>query len=59
MSDYTFQAGDTKIVLNNVYGVCTKCRAVLPINKLGLRNTSKGRVNNQPQCIKCRGAGDE
>ena len=55
MSDYIFKAGNVTVSLNNVYGVCTKCNVIKPIAELGLRNLDKGKVTNQPQCIKCRG----
>lgn len=52
---YSFNISDSSKVVftENIYGVCTKCKAITPIAKLGLRTIGK-EIRNQAQCQKCR-----
>ena len=51
---YVYKSKDgTEIRLLNTFTICTKCGAMKPMSKVGLRKV-KDVFYNQPRCMDCR-----
>lgn len=57
---YVYEDADSglKLVLSNVYVLCSGCGQMVPMAEVGIRRMGKDRLElrNQPRCGKCRHA---